>query len=509
MGSWLGDTILPRCFGRIKGNAVYETTCLVGLQDSDDGRMAQDMEVIDVSWMTQHDLANPRNWSELKKAFVMMIICFHTIALYSGPTAYTAGSEGIMEAFDVGHVTATTGLTVSLITFSLGSMLWASLSENPRFGRTSVIVATTLVYVVLSIPIAMAQNFGMLLAFRALAGFFGGSWSIGGSVVTDMYKPAPSAYPMSFWDVAGYAAPFVGALLGGLVFQYGGWRWPLWTSMWLAAAALILTVLFLPETSGNNILHRRAKQVRKMTGNVKIRAKIGNVAPSSYDIAVWPFVLLFTEPIALFVDLYIGLANVVAYLWLESFPLVFEDIYGFSSSGNAAAYLGLIVGGVVTLLPLCLYLWKYQVPMFRQADHKLESRLPAACVGSILMPISLFWFGWCTQAYTHWILVIVGSSLFGVAEVLLYASIYPYLTDLYPDHAASVISGNVFLRSIMAAAFPLVGRALYQNLGIGWASSLLGFVSCLFIPLPFVLYYRGEKLRRHSKRAVKPQREDQ
>lgn len=144
------------------------------------------------------------------------------------------------------------------------------------------------------------------------------------------------------------------------------------------------------------------------------------------------------------------------------------------------------------------------MPNLKQVDHKLESRLPAACVGSILMLISLFWFGWCAQVRTYWIFVIIGSSLFDIAEVLLYSSIYLYLTDLYPDQAASAISGNIFLRSVMAAAFPLVGRALYQNLGTGWASSLLGFVNCLFVALPFLLYYKGERLRKLGKRAVKP-----
>lgn len=97
------------------------------------------------------------------------------MALHSGPTAYTAGSEGIMEAFHISHIAATTGLSISLIACSLGGMLWASVSEIPKFGRTSVLVGTTIVYVIFSIPIALAQNFEILLAFRALAGFFGGS----------------------------------------------------------------------------------------------------------------------------------------------------------------------------------------------------------------------------------------------------------------------------------------------------------------------------------------------
>lgn len=42
---------------------------------------------------------------------------------------------------------------------------------------------------------------------------------------------------------------------------------------------------------------------------------------------------------------------------------------------------------------------------------------------------------------------------------------------------------------------------MYNKLGVDWASSLLGFLSIAFIPIPFVLYYYGKKIRLASKRA--------
>jgi hypothetical protein len=36
---------------------------------------------------------------------------------------------------------------------------------------------------------------------------------------------------------------------------------------------------------------------------------------------------------------------------------------------------------------------------------------------------------------------------------------------------------------------PLVAHGLYVNLKVNWGTSLLGFVSVAFLPLPFALYY--------------------
>lgn len=82
-----------------------------------------------------------------------------------------------------------------------------------------------------------------------------------------------------------------------------------------------------------------------------------------------------------------------------------------------------------------------------------------------------------------------------------------YLPDAYPTQAASVLvrsqelatqldgslltfhqAGNDFMRSSFGAAFPLFAPAMYHKLGVDWASSLLGFLSIAFIPIPFVLY---------------------
>jgi hypothetical protein len=43
---------------------------------------------------------------------------------------------------------------------------------------------------------------------------------------------------------------------------------------------------------------------------------------------------------------------------------------------------------------------------------------------------------------------------------------------------------------------PMAGPRLFQQLGIGWGSSLLGFISLLMLPMPFVMERYGEILRK-------------
>ena len=105
-----------------------------------------------------------------------------------------------------------------------------------------------------------------------------------------------------------------------------------------------------------------------------------------------------------------------------------------------------------------------------------------------MIPICLFLFGWSARPSIHWIVPIIGSAFFAIGTLLLFNSVLNYLPDAYPEYAASVLAGNDFMRSAFGAGFPLFATAMYNHLGVGWASSTLAFLSIAFIPIPFVLY---------------------
>ena len=70
-----------------------------------------------------------------------------------------------------------------------------------------------------------------------------------------------------------------------------------------------------------------------------------------------------------------------------------------------------------------------------------------------------------------------------------------YLVDAYTVYAASVTASSTIFRCLFGALLPLAGPAMYDDLGVGWGTSLLGFISVAFIPLPFFFYFYGQRLR--------------
>lgn len=70
-----------------------------------------------------------------------------------------------------------------------------------------------------------------------------------------------------------------------------------------------------------------------------------------------------------------------------------------------------------------------------------------------------------------------------------------YLVDTFTVYAASAMAAATVCRSLLGALLPLAGNDMYDELGVGWGTSVLGFISVVFIPVPFLLYRYGEKIR--------------
>lgn len=309
-----------------------------------------------------------------------------------------------------------------------------------------------------------------------------------------MYKPSKRAYGIGIWGLSAVCGPVLGPLVGGFAAQAEGWRWTIWELMWLSGFSLALLILFLPETSSTNVLYRRARRLRKLTGrqNLMCEPEVESEGMTIRDMAmmtlVRPFTLNFLEPMVFLLNLYIALIYGLLYVWFESFTIVFEGIYHFNLGQQGLAYVGILVGALVTIAPFYLWLYKYLEPRFdANGNVSPEARLPPACLGGFFIPICLFWFGWSARPDIHWIMPIVGSGFFSVGAFLLFNAVLNYLSDAYPTYAASVLAGNDLFRAAFGAGFPLFARAMYQNLGINWASSTLAFLSIAFIPIPWVL----------------------
>ncbi|KAF8912981.1 hypothetical protein CPB84DRAFT_495877 [Gymnopilus junonius] len=65
--------------------------------------------------------------------------------------------------------------------------------------------------------------------------------------------------------------------------------------------------------------------------------------------------------------------------------------------------------------------------------------------------------------------------------------------------AASALASLTVIRSMFGAAFLLFADNMYEALNPRWASSVLGFIAILMIPIPFILKRYGPLLRKRSR----------
>lgn len=226
-----------------------------------------------VDWYTTDDPANPQNWSNVKRGFVALQICLYTFAVYSGSAIYTSSELEIMSAFSVGPTAASLPLALYVLAYGIGPLFFSPLSEIPVIGRNPVYMTTFALFVILSIPTALAKSFAGLLVLRFIQGFLGSPClATGGASMQDMYSLLKLPYAMTFWVSAAYCGPALGPLLSGFAVPVKGWRWSLWEIVWISGPVLILMLLFTPETSSPNILLRRASRLRKYTDSERLQS---------------------------------------------------------------------------------------------------------------------------------------------------------------------------------------------------------------------------------------------
>lgn len=128
-----------------------------------------------------------------------------------------------------------------------------------------------------------------------------------------------------------------------------------------------------------------------------------------------------------------------------------------------------------------------------------EARLPSMMVGSFVFAAGLFILGWTAYPSIPWIVSFIGAGCIGFGFFTVFQSALNYLLDVFSRWGASAITANTFLRSTLTAAFPLFIDPIYQTLGNGPATSVFGRFATLLIPIPFLFWIWGSRIRSSKK----------
>lgn len=165
------------------------------------------------------------------------------------------------------------------------------------------------------------------------------------------------------------------------------------------------------------------------------------------------------------------------------------------------AFVGIGIGSmsVIVLEPAIRKMINAHKPDPETGEPPPEAGMSIVCIAACLVPIGELWFAWtCVPKSIHWAAPIAAGIPFGAGNTAVFIYAANYLSHSYGIYSASAMAGNSVIRSILGGTLPLAGPALYAKIGANWAGTLLGLLEVLIIPIPFIFYRYGAKIRMKS-----------
>ncbi|KAG9249060.1 putative polyamine transporter 4 [Calycina marina] len=387
-----------------------------------------------------------------------------------------------MLEFNVSREIAILPLSLYTLGFTIGPVISAPLSE--LYGRRIIYWTTMLLLVVFTGIASVSNSIGMLIAFRFLAGMGGsGALAVGAGTISDLWDMKSEAGRAAlFYTIAPFLGPTLGPLTGAYIIDqyHNDWRYTIYVIM-IIAAPIAFMACFMKETSGSRVLYLRSKNSMDTVAHIeddtmllicKLKASL-----------LRPVQMMFLEPLVALLSIYTAFA--------------FAMMFSFFGS-----FLGILVGFLLAIASFGIF----NATLFRKAGIKAkgrpapEHRLYASMLGSIMLPIGLFWFAWSPRKDVHWIVPVLGGVPFGWGCLAIFISAITYIVEVYTaDISASAVAANGILRYCFGAAFPLFTLQMYEKLGIQWAGSLFGFVALAMLPVPWAFFKYGSVLRKRSR----------
>ncbi|TIA24760.1 MFS general substrate transporter [Aureobasidium pullulans] len=454
---------------------------------------------------TPGDRENPKNWSKAYKWWCTMVVAVTCFAVAFNSAVITADMIGPQETFGVSEEVALLTITVFVVGFGVGPMAFAPFSET--WGRRPVYASTLLIALILIIPCAVAKNIGTLIVCRLIDGIaFSAPMVLVGGTLADLWKAEERGVPMAAFSAAPFVGPAIGPLVGGFTSDHLGWRWLYWLQLIMSGFVYILIVFTVPETYAPIILAKRAKKMRKDTGDSRYVSESDlDTRPIGERMKVFilrPFQLLFCELIVFLISLYMSVLYGLLYMFFVAFPIIYQEGKGYSASTTGLMFIPLAIGVIASAFLAPLINMDYAKRSARFGGKPpAEQRLVPMMYSCWWIAIGMFIFAWTSYPHISWWGPAMGGFCIGFGFIPCYNSANNYLVDTYQHSAASALAAKTFIRSFWGAGVVLFTEQMFHRLGYQWAGTLMAFIALACCGIPYGFYFFGERIRKFSKYA--------
>ncbi|KAK4128463.1 putative multidrug protein [Parathielavia appendiculata] len=387
------------------------------------GSSAAERDPFEVGWAGgDADPLCPRSFPLWRKWMIILITSVGSFCVTNASASYTSTYAQMNDEFGTSRLVATLGLSTFVLGIALGPF-WSPLAEF--YGRRPIYLASFAGFIVWIIPSAVAKNIETMIVARFFQGLAGSAFlSVSGGTVGDLFTRDTMLAPMAIFALAPFVGPSTGPLVGGLINTYTNWRWTHYVLIIWAFLLLVSIALLVPETYHPVLLKKKAQKIRKETGDDRWRAPIEKTTKSVSKTVAYsllrPFQILVSEPMVLVLNIYTAMLLGLLYLFFGAFPLIFRTNYGFNLWEVGLTFMGLLVAMIIACLstPFWTRLRHNMVAKRHKETGVLkdepEDQLPPVIFAAPLITGGLFWFGFTTYPWVHWIVPIIGSGVFGL-----------------------------------------------------------------------------------------------
>lgn len=290
-------------------------------------------------------------------------------------------------------------ISITLVAYALGQLVFGLIADSR--GRLAALLPGMALFVLASLLAMVADDIGTFLFARGLQGFaVGGAQVASRALLVDTVKGERFFSAVVYMSLAWGLGPVIAPFIGGLVQQFGGWRWN-FALYAIYSGTLLLFALRLRESLEPQ---KRRPALQSMAGypiilgNRRFQCAVLAMGSSQAMFLVW---------------------NIVGPFMVERELHKGASFFGLTALASGLAYL------VGTLTNRAL------MKRF-EASRRMLAGLVIACLGIVAMAVTPFSLN--VPA------LLVGILVINFGQGLMYSNIVAQTLTLYPDRAATTSS---------------------------------------------------------------------
>lgn len=337
---------------------------------------------------------------------------------------------------------------------AIGALLFGWLAE--RYGRVRMTMVTVLIFAIMSLLCANAQNYDQLFWYRFVQGIgLGGEVPLAAAYINEIAKSKGRGRFFLFYEAVFPAGLLVVALAAAWIVPTYGWRWMFYIGA-IPAFIVIVMRVWCPESP--RWLISRGRQAEAEEAMARIEAAVSRNGarplPPIPDLAVPP-AKPRTSILELFQSIYLKRTVIVSLLWICAYmvtyglmvwlPTLYRTMYNLSVQDSINYSLLMQVMSLISFLVAASVI-----------DRVGRKRMFAFCfiVGSL--PLFALWYLQGGTADSVRILAALSMLFISVCS----GALYLYVPELYPTRMRAL--GTAW------STFWLRTASIFGPLIVGW-----------------------------------------